>query len=201
MRAAPIGRRLPMMLPRRLIGHLGAAVLSACLLAACAGPPDACGPSAADPGDVAGYRLGPGDQVQVTVFRQPELSGRFGLDGEARLALPLVGEIPADGLSTRGLEQAIAARLREGDYLINPQVSVQVVTYRPFYILGEVRRPGEYEYKNGMTVVNAVALAGGYTYRAQPSKITVRRTGCSFIAAPDAPVLPGEIITVPERFI
>jgi polysaccharide export outer membrane protein len=191
----------PMIVPRRLFGQLGAAFLGGCLLAACAGSPDSCGPTAAGAGDVAGYRLGPGDQVQVTVFRQPELSGRFGLDGEAHLALPLAGEIPADRLTTRELEQAIAARLREGDYLINPQVSIQVVTYRPFYILGEVRRPGEYAYLNGMTVVNAVALAGGYTYRARPSKITVRRAGCTFVAGPDAVVLPGEIVTVPERFI
>jgi len=188
-------------MPNRRVGRLGAALLGACLLAACAGAPDACDSTAAGASNVGGYRLGPGDQVQVTVFRQPELSGRFGLDGEARLALPLAGEIPADRLTTRELEQAIAARLREGDYLVNPQVSIQVVTYRPFYILGEVRRPGEYAYQNGMSVVNAVALAGGYTYRAQASKITIKRAGCTFVAGPDSAVLPGEIITVPERFI
>lgn len=187
--------------PGRLVGALAATCLGAAVLAACAGPPDTCGPTVAAAGDVAGYRLGPGDQIQVTVFRQPELSGRFGLDGEGRLALPLAGEIPADRLTTRQLEQAIANRLHEGDYLITPQVSVQVLAYRPFYILGEVSRPGQYEYKNGMTVTNAVALAGGYTYRARPSKITVKRADCTFVAGPDSIVHPGEIITVPERFI
>ena len=75
----------PMIVPRRRLGRLGAAGLAACLLAACAGPPETCGPSVAAGSDVAGYRLGPGDQVQVTVFRQPDLSGPFGLDGEGRL--------------------------------------------------------------------------------------------------------------------
>jgi polysaccharide export outer membrane protein len=172
------------------------------LVAACATSPDPCGPTAAvDPGGVAGYRLGSGDQVQITVYRHPDMSGRFGLDGEGYLAMPLVGEIPADRLTTRELEQAIAVRLRDGNYLVNPQVSIQVLTYRPFYILGEVGKPGRYEYRDGMTVANAVALAGGYTYRARQSKITLKRAGCTLVADPDTTVLPGEIITVPERFI
>jgi polysaccharide export outer membrane protein len=174
-----------------LIGSIG-------WLTACSSAPTSCptAPSAAE----LGYGLGPGDRVKVTVFGQTDLSGEFGLDGQGYLALPLVGEIAAGHLSTRELEQAIAGRLREGGFLLNPQVGVQVLTYRPFYILGEVSKPGQYEYKNGMTVVNAVALAGGYTYRAQSSKITIKRAGCTFVANPDTAVLPGEIVTVPERF-
>lgn len=169
-------------------------------LTACSSVPSSCGPAASGEA-AAGYRLGPGDQLQVTVFGQTDLSGQFRMDGQGYLALPLVGEIAAGGLSTRELEQTIVARLREDDFLLNPQVGVQVLTYRPFYILGEVHNPGQYEYKNGMTVVNAVALAGGYTYRARPSKITIEQTGCTFLASPDTEVLPGEIITVPERYI
>jgi polysaccharide export outer membrane protein len=196
--------RESMMNQRRLIQSSGALVLSAGLLAACAGPPNPCGPTAiaaAVTGDVAGYQLGPGDELQVTVFDQPDLSGKFRLDGQGSLALPLVGEVAAKRLTTRELEQAIADRLREGDYILHPQVSIEVLTYRPFYILGEVSKPGQYEYQNGMTVINAVALAGGYTYRARESKVTIERGGCSFVAKPDTAVLPGEVITVPERYI
>lgn len=175
-----------------LIGSIGS--LTACSTArtSC----DLAEPSAA----ALGYQLDSGDQVQVNVFGQPDLSGQFRLDGQGYLALPLVGEIAARHLSTRELEQAIAAGLRDGGFLLHPQVGVQVLTYRPFYILGEVSKPGQYEYKNGMTVVNAVALAGGYTYRAQSSKITIKRAGCTFVANTDTTVLPGEILTVPERF-
>ena len=76
-----------------------------------------------------------------------------------------------------------------------------MLTYRPFYILGQVARPGQYAYRNGMTVINAVALAGGYTTRAQTSEVTIRRAGCTFVAQPDTAILPDAVITVPERFI
>ena len=85
-------------------------------------------------------------------------------------------------------------------HLLNPQVGVQVLTYRPFYIVGEIRKPGEYEYQNGMTIINAVALAGGYTHRAKASAATIERAACIGPAAPDAEVLPGDIIRIPERF-
>jgi polysaccharide export outer membrane protein len=199
-----VGRRasrLAFRLRGRGIGLLGVACLGVAMVAACAGAPATCAPSVAKAADVSGYRLGPGDEVQVTVFGQEDLSGRFKLDGEGGLALPLVGEIAANRLTTREVEQGIADRLRAGNYLVSPQVGIQVMTYRPFYILGEVQKPGQYPYRNGMTVVNAVALAGGYTYRARTSKVTIRRGDCTLVAQPDSVVLPDEIITVPERFI
>jgi polysaccharide biosynthesis/export protein len=76
-----------------------------------------------------------------------------------------------------------------------------VRTYRPIYILGQVARPGRYEYRDGMTVINAVALAGGYTMRAKTSEVTIRRAGCTFVAHPDTTIVPDAVITVPERFI
>lgn len=152
---------------------------------------------------VAGYRLGAGDQVRVTVFRHEDLSGEFQLDGEGFFALPLVGEVKGGGRTVRDLESNIEEAFREGGYLVNPQVSLEVLNYRPFYILGEVNNPGSYAYVNGMTVINAVALAGGYTYRASQGSITVQRGGSSseeVAVGPTTQVLPGDIISVPERF-
>lgn len=170
------------------------------ILAGCAATPAPCATAAQPETALAAYQLGPGDLIRVTVFRQPDLSGQFRLDGDGDLALPLAGEIRAGRLSTRELEQTIAARLRDANYLVNPQVSVQVLTYRPFYIVGEIRRPGEYEYKNGMTVINAVALAGGYSHRAKASAVTIERGACIMPAGPNTPVLPSDVIRVPERF-
>jgi polysaccharide export outer membrane protein len=152
---------------------------------------------------VAGYKLGAGDQVRVTVFRLEDLSGEFQLDGEGDFALPLVGEVTAGGRTARELETDIENAFKEGGYLVNPQVSLEVLNYRPFYIIGEVNTPGSYPYVNGMTVINAVALAGGYTYRASQGSISVTRGGSNgekVSVGPTSQVLPGDIITVPERF-
>ena len=152
---------------------------------------------------VAGYQLGPNDQIRVTVFRHEDLSGEFELDGEGYFAMPLVGEILAGGLTARQLENEIEVQLKGGGYLVNPQVSLEVLNYRPFYIVGEVRQPGSYAYVNGMTVINAVALAGGFTYRASQSSITITRGGSGgseAYAEPQTQVLPGDVIEVPERF-
>ena len=150
-----------------------------------------------------GYKLGSGDRVRVTVFGHEDLSGEFEVDGVGRLSLPLIQGVPAAGLRLRQIEGAITDALKP-DYLKNPRVSVEVLNYRPFYILGEVNHPGSYPYVNGMTVLNAVALAGGYTYRARESKVVVVRTAeterTRQPAGPDTIVLPGDVIEVPERF-
>ena len=201
-------------------GLLGALVLAANLLVACSSsPPPPSVPAAATgsadvvatPPDgaaavdsVAGYALGPGDRVRLTVFRHEDLSGEFDVDGEGFLAMPLVGEIRGAGLNARQLESQIEGRLKEGGYLVNPQVSVEVLNYRPFYIIGEVNNPGSYQYVNGMTVINAVALAGGFSYRADQDDIIVTRGGSEGKKLNDVrldtPVLPGDIIEVTERF-
>jgi len=187
------------------------AVWLACLvlLAACASPPPAAAPTVGAVGaaggtsSVEGYRLGPGDQVRVTVFRHEDLSGQFQMDGEGYFAMPLVGEILGGGLSARQLENEVEIRLKEGGFLVNPQVGVEVLNYRPFYIIGEVNNPGSYQYVNGMTVINAVALAGGFTYRADQDDVIINRGGSSgpeVQALLDTEVLPGDIINVTERF-
>jgi len=149
------------------------------------------------------YQLGPGDRIVVTVFGHEDLSGEFELDGQGRIALPLIGEVGLSRQTLRQAEQLVVASLRP-DYLVNPRVSIQVTNYRPFYILGEVNRPGSYPYVNGLTVVQAVAIAGGYIYRARESRVNVQRAGdakgSKRPAGPITIVLPGDVINVPQRY-
>jgi protein involved in polysaccharide export with SLBB domain len=155
-------------------------------------------PSAAPPD----YQLGTGDKVRVTVYGEDDLSGEFDIDGSGYVRLPLVGQVKAAGLSVHAFEGAVTEKLKAG-YLKNPRVSVEITNYRPFYIIGEVNKPGEYPYVNNMTVLNAVALAGGYTYRASESEVYVRRNGSKDEAKEPADgtakILPGDIVRVPER--
>ncbi|MBU6472732.1 MAG: polysaccharide export protein [Alphaproteobacteria bacterium] len=149
------------------------------------------------------YRLGTGDTVHVTVFGESDLSGDYPIDGTGVMRLPLIGQIRAAGLTIPALENSIQAKLAEG-YLRDPKVSAQVTNYRPFYIIGEVNKPGEYPYVNGMNVLTAVALAGGFTYRADDSDVDIRHKGSdkevSVPVDPSSKVDPGDIITVSERF-
>ncbi len=148
------------------------------------------------------YKLGSGDRIRLTVFRHEDLSGEFALDGAGNFAMPLIGEVQAYGLTTRELEQRVAEKLKDG-YLVDPQVGIEVLNYRPFYILGEVRSPGSYPYVNGMTVLNAVALAGGFSYRALQDDFLLQRGGSNTAGQEvdgTTPLLPGDIVTVQERF-
>ena len=155
------------------------------------------------PDDIAAYTLGSGDKVRVTVFGHEDLSGEFEVDGSGNVSLPLIRNIKAEGLTVRQLEQTIAERLSP-DYLLNPSVSVEVLNYRPFYIYGEVTKPGSYPFVSGMTVVNAVAMAGGFTYRARTGSVRIVRGNDpqrkQVTADKDTPVLPGDVIEVPERY-
>lgn len=148
------------------------------------------------------YRLGAGDRVSVIVFRHDDLSGAFSVDGSGQVSLPLIGALQAQGLTVRELELVIEERLR-GDYLNRPDVSVEVLTYRPFYILGEVNEPGNYPYVDGLTVVNAVAMASGYTYRADRNRVMLQRAGetqeTPYSISATSPVMPGDTIRIPER--
>lgn len=161
----------------------------------------AAAPSAA--ADIPDYTLGSGDMIRVTVFNQKDLSGEFTVDGQGMVALPLVGNVKMGGLTLRQAEQAAVDKLRP-DYLRNPRVSIEVLNYRPFYILGEVKKPGSYPYVSGMTVINAVALGGGFTYRARENDMTIIRGNDpqrrKQKATQDTVVLPGDVIEVPERF-
>ncbi len=149
------------------------------------------------------YRVGSGDNLRVTVFGQEDLSGEFLVDGAGFFSLPLIGEVIAGGRTVREVKRAIVKKLKP-DYLKNPSVSVAVLNYRPFYIIGEVQKPGSYAYVSGMKVVNAIALAGGYTYRARENKVLITRARNperkKQRANHDTAVLPGDVIEVPERF-
>lgn len=149
------------------------------------------------------YKLGSGDRIRLAVFRDETLSGEFTLDGAGNFAMPLLGEVQAGGLTARELEAKIRDKLVAEDLLRDPQVSIEVLNYRPFYILGEVRAPGSYAYVNGMTVLNAVALAGGFSYRAKQDDFLLQRGGSNVQGAEvtgDTALLPGDIVTVQERF-
>lgn len=150
------------------------------------------------------YKLGGGDRMRIIVYGQPNLTGEYALDGGGVLAFPLIGQVQAMGMSPGQLEQAIVARLHP-DYLKNPSVSVEVMTRRPFYIVGEVKNPGSYSYVSGMLVINAIALAGGFTYRARESSFYIKRNDKSgqqtrLDANQETPVQPGDVIMVRERY-
>jgi len=179
-------------------------VVAALALAGCGGADN---PSKAlsGPESPQAYRLGTGDRVAVTVFGQQDMSGEFDVDDTGAIALPLAGAISVKNKTPREVEKALETQLgSRGGMLNNPKVNVAVVRYRPVYILGEVQRPGAYPYQSGLTVMTAVALAGGYTYRAANKKISVIReeTGDRepHSATETNYIAPGDVIIVPERW-
>jgi len=149
------------------------------------------------------YALSGGDKLRVIVFGEPSLGGDYTIGGSGFISMPLIGEIEAKGLTSTQLQTRIAARLSDG-YLKEPRVAVEVLTTRPFYILGEVNKPGEYPFANGLTVANAVAQAGGYTYRAKTKRVRIRHAGedeaTEYAVTPATPVAPGDTIQVQERW-
>jgi polysaccharide export outer membrane protein len=180
---------------------LALAALSTLALDGCAGPRStAATPLTTAAAATTSYKLGSGDRVRVVVFGQENLSGEFGLDGGGHFAMPLIGEIQAGGLTTRELELQIRQKFMTG-YLLDPQIGVEVLNYRPFYILGEVKNPGSYPYVDGMAALNAVALAGGFTYRAKQGEFLLRRGDSAGVqVGGDHVLMPGDTITVEERF-
>jgi polysaccharide export outer membrane protein len=149
------------------------------------------------------YRLDAGDKLRLTVFGEVSLSGDYVVGATGRMALPLIGEINAKGQTTTEVEKLIETKLKDG-YLRDPRVSLEVITYRPFYILGEVNRPGEYPYTADLTVVKAVATANGFTYRANKNRVFIKHVGETeekpYPAESTTIVAPGDTIRVAERF-
>ncbi|MBW8733858.1 MAG: polysaccharide export protein, partial [Asticcacaulis sp.] len=119
------------------------------------------------------YRLSAGDKMSIAVFGEPDLGGAFTVTGEGKISAPLIGDVYVLGMSVGEVQTALENRYRQG-FLKDPKVQIQFLSYRPFYILGEVKTPGEYAYDSGMTVVKAVALAQGFTYRADQKKAYIR---------------------------
>lgn len=136
-------------------------------------------PAAATPAPPSGdaYVLGVNDRLRVIVFGEESLSGEFLVDSTGRVAMPFIGEVPATGLSRRQFEEALQKRMREEQILLDPRVSVEVINTRPFYILGEVTRPGEYPSTTNLNVFNAVATAGGFTSLANQTRVMIKRAG------------------------
>lgn len=163
--------------------------------------------SYAGPGPMRGsdgpYVLGPGDRLRVKVYSDAEMTGEYEVNAAGAVSLPLVGNVKASGQTTSQLERTIVARMK-GRVSTDPKVSVEIVTYAPFYIYGEVKKAGEYPYRVGLTLADAVATAGGLTYRANESRIVMRRAGSrtEYTVPLDAPVkvYPGDSIRVAESF-
>jgi len=149
------------------------------------------------------YVLGPNDRVRLKVYGEPDIAGEYEVDNNGNVSIPLAGHIKAAGLTTRQLERSIASALSKG-IVRDPRVNVEIALYRPYYILGEVKKGGEYPYRLGLTVMDAVASAGGFTYRANENKVYLRRSGAGVeeVHALDAPVpiFPGDNIRIPERY-
>ena len=180
---------------RRVLLLLPATLLAACTPGASLPPIREAEPSP--------YLLGSGDTLRILVFGDPRLNGDFRVNDDGKVALPLVGPVEAAGGTARQLEQAIAGQLQSQGVLRNPQVAVEVTAYRPFFILGEVERPGQYPFQPGMTVLTAAAIGGGFTYRANRDFFSITRaeggTPVEGKAQRASLVLPGDVITVFER--
>ena len=161
-------------------------------------PSAASGPSL-DPS----FKLGPGDRIRITTYGERDLSGEFVVGSDGRLSFPLIGDIQADGQTVRDLQAVIAAKLN-GRYVKSPRVSAEVLSYRPYYILGEVNKPGKYVFTTNLTVYNAVATAEGFTYRANKHIVFVKHPAEDkeekIRLDANTRVQPGDTIRIAERF-
>lgn len=193
---------------RILVSMTMAALLGACAIGGArgGGPSDAETAAAAARAELsqdAVYHLGTGDKVRVITFGELALTGEFVVSSTGEIALPLVGGVKVAGLTVPQAQQAIEAPLR-GGYLKDPHVSVEVLNFRPYYILGEVNKPGEYPYSSNLTVTNAVAVANGFTYRANTRFVFLKHLGQTteqqVELIPGLPVRPGDTIRVKERY-
>lgn len=149
------------------------------------------------------YRLGSGDEVNIRIFDQPQLSSKYSVDDSGFIDMPLLGLVQAGDLNPDQLGGRIALGLQTHNLILHPSVAVEISHFRAFYILGEVNSPGQYPYRPGMTVLTAISIAGGFTYRAEHDYAGITRdTGSAamqYKAADSAMAQPGDVITVFER--
>jgi len=149
------------------------------------------------------YRLQPGEKVRITVFGETGLSGEYQIDPAGFISLSLAGVVKAAGLTENELQQKLV-ELYSKEYLRNPKITVSVSEFRPFYIIGEVEKPGAYPYTSGLNVLSAIAIAGGTTYRASRSRIFIQHPGESglreYTSSAAIPIMPGDIIQIPRRY-
>ncbi len=182
------------------IVSFGAAVLAACT----SGP--AVGNAAelqAAGASMTGYKLGTGDELKVNVFDEPDLSGAFIVDGQGTITMSLIGQVEIANLTVTETSRRLEERLKDG-WLRDPKVTVELVKGRPYYILGEVNKPGEYPFSSGLTVMNAIASAGDFTYRADKGRILIKSADSpnerEVELTPTTVVRPGDTIRIRERF-
>jgi polysaccharide export outer membrane protein len=157
----------------------------------------------ADVGKVSSdYRLGPGDKLKITVFGNQDVSGEAVIDPQGKVAIPLLGQVDAGGQTVADVQKTITDALNK-DYIVDPKVTIEVLNYRPFFILGEVNKPGSYFYIAGLNLRQAVAIGGGYTRRARTSEALIHRIGGNgeetITANPETLILPGDTVDVPRR--
>jgi protein involved in polysaccharide export with SLBB domain len=166
------------------------------------------GPVVTDSVPVAPYnvasRLQTGDQLKVIIFGEDALSGLYEISPAGTVSMPLIGPITAAGLTRAEVERALTRAYTSGKFIQDPKITVSVVLFRPFYVLGEVLKPGQYPYTSGLDVLTAIATAGGFTYRASKTSVLIRHPGEEVwqeysLAAP-LPVAPGDLLRIPERY-
>jgi len=149
------------------------------------------------------YKLDAGDKLRVVVYGQEGLTNTYAIDAGGSITMPLIGAVPARGRTTAGLAAAITAKLRNG-YIREPSVAVEIESYRPFFILGEVAAPGQYPYVPNMSVESAVAIAGGFSPRARRDSVTLTHSEGSgpmrAVVPLGTPVSPGDTVLVGERW-
>lgn len=178
-----------------LAAALAGAALSGCGSIGGAGPE-----TAAEVLEVE-YRLGTGDQLRIIVFAEADLTGPYVVGSQGSVAFPLVGEVQASGLTMQEFTDTLQQQLAR--YIRQPIVSVEVTNYRPFFILGEVSRPGTYPYSARLTVQNAVATAGGFSYRANTRRVFIKHANeeveREYLLTSTTPVLPGDTVRIVER--
>jgi polysaccharide biosynthesis/export protein len=151
----------------------------------------------------AAYRLDAGDKLRIVVYGQEGLTNTYAIGAGGAITMPLIGSVPARGLTPAELASVITRRLR-GGYIRDPSVAVEVEAYRPFFILGEVAAPGQYPYVPNMSVESAVAIAGGFSPRARRDGVTVTHTDASgssrYVVPLGTPLGPGDTVFVHERW-
>jgi polysaccharide export outer membrane protein len=185
---------------------LPALILAGCSASGQIAPQDVQSASYGPPpsrGSAGPYVLGPGDKVRLKVYGDTDVNGEYEVNSSGFVSIPLVGQVKAAGLTTHQLETALISRMK-GKIAQDPKVNVEIATYAPFYIYGEVKKAGVYPFQPGLTVADAVATAGGLTYRADESKVLLRRAGSkqTMIVPVDGPVrlFPGDNVRVAERY-
>ncbi len=180
------------------------AMLGMLLFTGCQSTPVSTGSSdIAERERVGDYRLGTDDEIRMTVFGHDDLSGQFIVSNNGTVSLPLIGDVEAAGLTITEFIQETETKLKAG-YLREPRVSAQVLNFRPYYILGEVNQPGEYPYSSDLTVLKAIATAGGFTYRANKREVMIKEIDADaerkILLTPNTDIQPGDTVRVLERF-